>query len=897
MTTNNESTGPPRDAGPASGRGELEWVENHIDRFKAVRPTYELFSSFLSDVLTQAKRGTAPAAIVEARPKSIPSFAEKILRKRSSYQKTADGQSDDPLARMTDLAGARVVTQTAAEVRKVCQFIEAAFDVDWPNSEDVSQRLKPTEFGYRSVHYIVRVDSKKLKGAGITVEVPAELAVSGALTGGQPPRAEIQVRTLLEHAAAALGHDSLYKTEIEAPDRIKRHHATLAAMLEDVDTGFGRLMDSIKELETNAGAHYGRQALADEIDRQRLVLRHDRENLALVSRIARLALAGGRHETALEVLKPYRERKDFGVERWLGQALTEIHWFEPKHPGFVEGRALLRAACARPPVDSETLAILADCEARDDDAERARELFHRAIQADASDPLTLSRYLEFEIAHARNDGVVRLSTPMITAAIQRCSRQIEGKVNLPAAWSSLALFRLLVGRPYESLDAIANLAALCEFRVDGAPEEGGACGTPGRPCSSGRALSRLRDALRRLRCIQKDLEGFDWCERAVALALAVRVGEPEARRLLEELSSWEGGGPRPFGAEDKCVILAGACADELQSRVAELKPHLLRGCEGLSFKVVSGGTTDGMSGLAGDLAGVSAGKIVGVGYLPKHLPRTSREDTYEGRYASRFCSSGTDFTPMEPLQGWTDLVAAGVHPARVRVLVYAPGRIARVEAVMALALGARVGTIENAALPEERRFLDPSWKDNPNLVRLPMDAMTLRAFLVVEDLPLDLARQTKWEKAARKAHEEYLASSTPSDPSMRTWEELDPALKLSNYHQVLYWEQMLAEHGLGVRELNDTDLAHEPLKMEEVLGRDVMLKLAEMEHGRWNVERLLRGWRHDETKDVALKLNPCVAPWTGITNIHGQNYQTNDEAAIRTLPSKFREAGLEVYKL
>ena len=83
--------------------------------------------------------------------------------------------SSDPLARMTDLCGGRVIAQTSDQVRAVCQFIEEAFDVDSPNSEDVSRRLRPTEFGYRSVHYIVLVNAEKLRAAGVGLAIPPEV--------------------------------------------------------------------------------------------------------------------------------------------------------------------------------------------------------------------------------------------------------------------------------------------------------------------------------------------------------------------------------------------------------------------------------------------------------------------------------------------------------------------------------------------------------------------------------------------------------------------------------------------------------------------------------------------------------------------------------------------------
>lgn len=883
------------DSAIAAKLTDSEWVALHAPRFSKSRSAYKIYETFLREVLQQICKRLAPISVVEVRAKTLPSLAEKILRKRRDYQDSKDPLPPDPLVRLTDLCGGRVVTQTAEEVRTICRFIESAFEIDWPNSEDVSQRLKPTEFGYRSVHYIVQIDPAKLKAAGINGDVPTELLgfspnVLGPQAAGRPLKAEIQVRTLLEHAAAALGHDTLYKTELKVPDRIKRHHATLAAMLESVDTGFGQMLASLKEYQSSLGAYYDRGVVVEEIARLRIVLDCDPTNVSLAVRIARHALAIGQHEAAETVLEPFVDEAHFGVQRTLGQALTEMCWDKKSSRKFRKGQALLRAACAHPPQDSETLCLLAETIARDDD-HGARKLFHEAIQADATEPFTLARYLEFETAHLGNDNAVRLSTPMIRNAMERCFKQIEAGVNLPAAWSSLAFFHLLVGESIEALNAIAQVGTLCQ----GHGKQSGECGMSGRPCAAGRALKRFRKSLRRLRGIREKIKGYDWCERTVLLLLAVRIADEKAVEELRGLVSWNAGKAH-FSPKDSIVIMAGACVSEMQEQLDALSPHLLRGCGGLSFKLLCGGTRSGISRLAGDVAEKSAGTIRGFGYLPRYLPRGVKEDENTRRFAKRLSSEGKDFTPLDPLQGWTDLVAAGVSAAKVKVLAYAGGMITNAECAIALALGARVGVVDNPALPKDRQFLDPAWQGHPNLVRLPMDAMTIRAFLLVDELPLGEAQQKRLEKAARKAHEEYLASATPKDPSHQKWEELTPSLKLSNYHQVAYWEQMLKQHGLCIRPLTDEDRTHDPIKLEELIGEAGIQLLAEMEHGRWNVERLLRGWRHSQSKDIANKLNPCLVPWLALKNVDGKDFQPYDLKAIQGLPAKLREAGLELVK-
>src|SRR5205085_1517691 len=108
-------------------------------------------------------------------------------------------------------------------------LVERAFDMDWANSSKDNARLRPTEFGYRSIHYVLTVNPGKLSDQHIATPVPQ------ALLASPPLKAELQVRTLLEHAWANIGHDLLYKTEVRIPDHIHRQFAIIAAMLENAD--------------------------------------------------------------------------------------------------------------------------------------------------------------------------------------------------------------------------------------------------------------------------------------------------------------------------------------------------------------------------------------------------------------------------------------------------------------------------------------------------------------------------------------------------------------------------------------------------------------------------------------------------------------------------------------
>jgi ppGpp synthetase/RelA/SpoT-type nucleotidyltranferase len=857
-------------------------VAVHVPRFKKMHPKYEVYARFLEAVLKTGCLKLAPLAVVTARTKSIGSFAEKIIRKKKLYMDPTHPQPPDPLVRMTDLCGGRVIAQTAEQVHAICEFIERTFDIDKPNSEDVSQRLKPTEFGYRSVHYIVQVDPTKLKGAGVELRVPT--GILGAVRPESPEpaglKAEIQVRTLLEHAYADIAHDLIYKAEVKVPDRIRRQYAALAAVLEGADREFGRLLASLEEFKSNFGAWHRPNEVYDEINRLRIVLKCEPRNEELAIRIGQLALAIGEQQIALNVLKRFQISQHHGVQRVHGLALTELHWGSPFGKGFQDGMNLLEAACRHTPADAETLCALAECFAHRDEDERAGELFGKAVVVDPAEPLSFCRFLEFEVARHRNMDMVHIAEPMIRRVMEHCQKEIEGGVNLPIAWSCLGIFQLLLGEPFAALQSLTQVLTLCGKPTTEVPPSA-------QPCAAGRVLRRTQQTLQHLHCIRENLRGFDWFERLLLLGLVVLVKDEAANDELRRLASWGSGKPH-LEKNDAVLILSGGCAPEVQEAVNTFRPQLQSAVKGLPLTLLSGGTRMGISGLAGDIAARSRGQIRGFGYLPNRLFAQADET----RFAALFESKGKEFTPLDPLQGWTDLIAAGLDPRQVKLISYAGGHISRVEYAVALALGARVGIVESLAIPMERRFNDPLWNGHPNLLRLPLDAMTLRAFLELDAAMLKEVDKIRLKRAAQMAHAAYVKSARPNDPSVQDWKDLPESLKLSNFHQVAYWERVLHEHGLGVRKLA-AGTKRRPLSMVAAVGRKGIRKLAKIEHGRWNVERLSYGWRYAEEKDVLKKLSPYLVPWNKVP----RSIQEYDLVAIRELPTKLREAGLELYKL
>ncbi|HXB66408.1 MAG TPA: hypothetical protein VNV42_16200 [Solirubrobacteraceae bacterium] len=156
------------------------------------------------------------AVQVDARTKEVDSFVDKIARKPGKYQ--------NPLIDITDLSGVRVILYYSSDVERVDSLIEREFAVDDANSWKRTPTSDPDRFGYRSDHYVVSCSPSR-----------AQLSEWSPYRG---LKAEIQVRTVLQHAWAAIDHRLNYKRASEIPAELKRQLFRISALLEVADDQF-----------------------------------------------------------------------------------------------------------------------------------------------------------------------------------------------------------------------------------------------------------------------------------------------------------------------------------------------------------------------------------------------------------------------------------------------------------------------------------------------------------------------------------------------------------------------------------------------------------------------------------------------------------------------------------
>lgn len=193
-----------------------------LDEYKKEKPNFLKLEEIVDEMLSgTVKDSGVMVAGIEHRVKGEKSLEGKLYKNGDWYQKLTD---------LTDLLGARIICYFGDDVDKIGKIIEKMFVIDWENSSDKRALIKADTFGYLSLHYICSLP----ENAGY----PSELCNK---------RFEIQIRTILQHAWAAINHDLGYKSEFGVPRTVTREFARLAGLLEIADDEFIRARDHINQ--------------------------------------------------------------------------------------------------------------------------------------------------------------------------------------------------------------------------------------------------------------------------------------------------------------------------------------------------------------------------------------------------------------------------------------------------------------------------------------------------------------------------------------------------------------------------------------------------------------------------------------------------------------------------
>lgn len=146
----------------------------------------------------------------------------------------SDGKCTN-LCDITDIAGVRVITYSSDEVDRVAAVIREEFDIDTSSSTNEQSLLDPDRFGCLSLNFVIRLSHKRL-------ELSEYRRFSDC-------KAEIQVRSMLQHSWAEIEQDLGYKDSHAIPKDMKRSFVRLASLLETADIQLAAIRCGLQEYE------------------------------------------------------------------------------------------------------------------------------------------------------------------------------------------------------------------------------------------------------------------------------------------------------------------------------------------------------------------------------------------------------------------------------------------------------------------------------------------------------------------------------------------------------------------------------------------------------------------------------------------------------------------------
>ncbi|KAK4632865.1 hypothetical protein CLAFUW4_03893 [Fulvia fulva] len=180
-------------------------------------------------------------------------------------------------------------------------------------------------------------------------------------------------------------------------------------------------------------------------------------------------------------------------------------------------------------------------------------------------------------------------------------------------------------------------------------------------------------------------------------------------------------------------------------------------------------------------------------------------------------------------------------------------------------------------------------------IQLHVDGRIFMSFLRSPKLPAALRErlaqglfETYKKQRRHMAKSDSDIAALESDPSMYDWDDLAPELKESTRAQADDIPRKLrAVNCFMLDQERASPLVHVP-----AFGEGELLMLSEMEHERFNAERLQRQWRMGP-RSSGKRTTPFLVPWRDLT----QEWRDVDTVMVECVPRVLAGAGWRIYRM
>lgn len=202
------------------------------DWLDELRPALEAWGDFVVLRVTEFVKLELGDEAYKSFFKIPPAYRSK--ERKSALKKLERKKYAHPEEQMTDLVGCRFVVLLKTDIEVVERAITG--QTAWVPSRErnpVDEQAKdPTSFEYQSAHYLLR-NTNEFSHNGVLI--PEGLSC------------EVQIRTVLQHAYAEMGHDRIYKGEY-VPLSVRRLVARCMALMETTDEMFVNAVNELNQV-------------------------------------------------------------------------------------------------------------------------------------------------------------------------------------------------------------------------------------------------------------------------------------------------------------------------------------------------------------------------------------------------------------------------------------------------------------------------------------------------------------------------------------------------------------------------------------------------------------------------------------------------------------------------
>ena len=204
---------------------EKQSIDGILQQYETNFPLYSSFTEKLEKLVND---------ILNENGLRVHSVTSRV-KKRNSLKKKIESDKYSDISNITDICGLRIITFYSDDVDNVAKIISSELEVDKDHSVDKRELMDPDRFGYLSLHFVVKLSSSRLQ--------LTEYRRFGDC------QAEIQIRSILQHAWAEIEHDLGYKRKSAVPKQTQRRFSRLAGLFEIGDSEFISIRNSLREYE------------------------------------------------------------------------------------------------------------------------------------------------------------------------------------------------------------------------------------------------------------------------------------------------------------------------------------------------------------------------------------------------------------------------------------------------------------------------------------------------------------------------------------------------------------------------------------------------------------------------------------------------------------------------